>query len=87
MARDDLRWAACTDDCHKPLDAPAPSKFADQEWFTTAQAAEYLETTAKALLWHVYRGNLVPDSWGSRGRMRSHRFSRRTLDAFLRGAG
>lgn len=54
-------------------------------WYTTSEAAEYLRTTTRALLRHVQRGNLKPDSWGSRGAFKSHRFCRETLDAFARG--
>lgn len=56
-----------------------------RDWYTTAQAAEYLATTVAALHMHVQRGNLKPDSRGGRGRFKGHRFSRATLDAFNRG--
>ena len=57
----------------------------DQQWFTIGEAAEYLRTTAKALQAHVERGKLVPDCPGRAGRTKGHRFSRQTLDAFMRG--
>lgn len=55
------------------------------EWFTTKEAAAYLRTTTKALLQHVARGRLKPDHFGGRGRFKSHRFRRATLDAFAGG--
>lgn len=57
----------------------------EQVWFTIREAAEYLRTTPSALQSHVYRGTLKPDCHGCRGRTRGHRFSRATLDAFMRG--
>jgi hypothetical protein len=48
------------------------------------QAAAYLSTTASAVQAAVTRGTLVPDCRGSRGRTKGHRFTRRTLDAFMR---
>lgn len=56
-----------------------------QEWFTTDEAAAYIRLSANALLKHVAAGNIVPDVWGKRGRTRSHRFRRATLDAFMSG--
>lgn len=57
----------------------------EQTWFTLREAAEYLRTTSRALQRHVDRGTLKPDCHGKRGRMQGHRFSRQTLDAFMRG--
>jgi hypothetical protein len=57
----------------------------EQVWFTLPEAAEYLRTTRSALQHHVARGTLKPDCHGRRGRMQGHRFSRQTLDAFMRG--
>lgn len=54
-------------------------------WYSTVEAAEYLRTSPRALLAHVARGNIRPDAFGSRGRFKSHRFSKETLDAFVRG--
>lgn len=56
-------------------------------WLTTEQAAAYIGggMTAKALLMHVSRGHIKPDHWGGRGRLKGHRFSRETLDRFVRG--
>lgn len=70
-------------DAAKLLDVPAVAE--RQRWYTTAQAAAYLGTTPKALIRHVQRRNLVPDAWGGRGRLRSHRFLRETLDRFAAG--
>ena len=57
----------------------------EQTWFTLREAADYLRTTASALQHHVRRGTLKPDCHGKRGRTLGHRFSRATLDAFMRG--
>jgi hypothetical protein len=54
-------------------------------WLTTEEAAAYLKTTPKALRAQIARGNLKPDHFGGRGRLRSHRFSHETLDRFVRG--
>lgn len=54
-------------------------------WLTTAEAADFLGISSKALHWHVSRGNIKPDSWGKRGLLRGHRFSLETLDGFRRG--
>jgi hypothetical protein len=62
-----------------------PAEKHDHEWRTTAEAAAYLRITVRALLAHVARGNIKPDSWGGRGRLKSHRFLVSTLDKFLRG--
>jgi excisionase family DNA binding protein len=59
--------------------------FDTSPWLTTVEAADYLRTTPDALKKHIARGNIRPDSFGQRGRFRSHRFSRATLDAFVRG--
>jgi hypothetical protein len=55
------------------------------EWLTTEQAAAVLGISQKALLMHISRGNIRPDSWGSRGRLKGHRWSHATLERFLRG--
>jgi len=57
----------------------------ERQWHTTTEAAEYLRISPKALRAHVARGNIKPDHWGGRGRLRSHRFCTSTLDRFLRG--
>ena len=54
---------------------------AEQEWFTTTEAAAYLRTTPKALRMRIARGAIKPDSPGGRGRSREHMFRRSTLDA------
>ena len=60
----------------------------EQQWLTTAQAAVYLGmASTKALLHHVARGHIKPDHWGGKGRLKGHRWSRATLDAFVRGGG
>lgn len=59
--------------------APEP-----QQWFTTSQAAAYLQTTPKALLMRVARGRIRPDCFGQRGAGREHLFSRETLDNYGR---
>jgi hypothetical protein len=64
--------------------APIEIADADRQWFSTERAAAYLDITVKALLKHVERRNIVPDVFGGRGRTQSHRFSRGTLDAFMR---
>lgn len=71
---------------HVPTKAKEPVVIndADRQWFGTERAAAYLDSTVKAVLKQIERGNLVPDVWGGRGRTRGHRFSRETLDAFMR---
>lgn len=64
---------------------PEKKQISDAAWLTTEQAARYLQTTVRALLAHVQRGNIKPDHFGGRGRLKSHRFSRETLDKFVRG--
>lgn len=53
-------------------------------WLTAREAADYCRFSYDALIHHVSRGNLVPDSRARPG-FRGHRFRRETLDAFLRG--
>ena len=55
-------------------------------WLTTEEAAEYLRITPAALRQAVWRGSIKPDCYGGRGRTRSHRFRRTTLDRFLEGS-
>lgn len=55
-----------------------------RDWYTTAQAAQYLSSTPKALGMMIVRGKLRPDHPGGRGGFRGHRFSRATLDAFMK---
>lgn len=52
----------------------------------TDEAADFLRISPKALLWHVSQGNIVPDHWGKRGLLRGHRFTKETLERFLRRA-
>lgn len=52
-------------------------------YLDTEQAAAYLGTTARAVQAAIDRGSLVPDHRGQRGRFKSHRFSKKTLDMFL----
>lgn len=68
-----------------PVSTRPPIELAESErkWFSTERAAAYLDTTVKALLKHVERGNIAPDVFGGRGKTRGHRFSRETLDAFM----
>lgn len=61
------------------------ARIIDTPWLTTIEAAEYCRMKREALLQQVQRGNLVPDSWGGRGRTATHRFKRETLDRFLEG--
>ncbi len=63
---------------------PANDQRALRAWYTTAQAAEYLGTSAAALHMLIKRGRLVPDKPGGRGCFKSHRFARETLDALGR---
>jgi hypothetical protein len=69
-----------------PVSTRVPIEIAesDRQWFSTERAAAYLDMSVKALLKHVERGNIAPEAFGQRGRARSHRFSRGTLDAFMR---
>jgi hypothetical protein len=53
-------------------------------YLSTEQAATYLGTTMRSVQAAVDRGTLVPDLRGRRGRLQSHRFSRKTLDEFIR---
>jgi hypothetical protein len=69
-------WAACV---------PAPVVTAGPSWYDTKQAAAYLGISPAALLMQIHRGHIVPDHVGGRGRLRGHRFTRETLDRFLRG--
>lgn len=64
----------------------AAEKRIDTPWMTTEEAADYCRMGTKALLKHVERGHLRPDSWGKRGRTSTHRFRRTTLDRFLEGS-
>jgi hypothetical protein len=57
-----------------------------QEWFTTEEAAVYLRTTVKAIIMRVWRGSLVPDCRGQRGRSKKHMFRKATLDSYYRGS-
>jgi hypothetical protein len=52
----------------------------EQEWYTTEQAAAYLGTTVKGIIMRVWRGTLVPDCRGQRGRSKKHMFRKETLD-------
>lgn len=63
----------------------AAKRVVETPWLTTPEAAEYCRMETDTLLKHVTRGNLVPDSWGGRGRTQGHRFKRATLDRFLEG--
>lgn len=58
-----------------------------QIWYTTAEAAAYLRTTATAVRRRVARGTLVPDCYGGRGRAKQHMFRRETLDAHYSDKG
>jgi excisionase family DNA binding protein len=53
-------------------------------WLTTAEAAAYLGLSVPSLRQHIYRGSLTPDV--PAGRLKGHRFTKATLDAFIRGA-
>jgi len=64
----------------------AAEKQAEQEWYTTDEAAVYLRTTVKGIIMRVFRGSLVPDCRGQRGRSKKHMFRRATLDAYYRGS-
>jgi excisionase family DNA binding protein len=61
------------------------SQATESPWLTTAEAASYLKISANALRLHIARGHLKPDHMGGRGRLKSHRFSRATLDRFVAG--
>lgn len=63
----------------------AKKRAIETPWLTTEEAAEYCLLSRDALIKHIARGRLIPDSWGCRGRTRSHRFLRETLDKFLKG--
>jgi hypothetical protein len=67
------------------MGSAAAARVIETPWMTTIEAAEYCRMTRETLLMQVHRGNLVPDSWGKRGRTASHRFKRDTLDRFLQG--
>jgi len=53
--------------------------------FDTPAAAKYMKTTAAALKSLVFRGRLVPDHRGGQDGLKSHRFRKSTLDAFMSG--
>jgi len=55
----------------------------EEQYFNTAGAAKYLKTTVAALHMQIQRGNLKPDSRGGPGRLKGHRFTRATLDAYI----
>lgn len=57
----------------------------EQAYFTTAQAAQYVGKTVKALRHAVLRGHLVAAARGKRGRHATHMFSRAALDEYIRG--
>lgn len=52
-------------------------------WYTTELAALYMHRSEKALQMSIARGLLKPDTFGGRGRSKTHMFKRETLDAFL----
>jgi len=54
------------------------------EWMTTSEAAAYAKMSKRALLEHVAKGRLAPDSRARPG-FRHHRFRRSTIDAWLAG--
>lgn len=56
----------------------------DDEWLTTVEAAAYAKMSKRALLEHIAKGTLRPDSRARPG-FRVHRFRRSTIDAWLRG--
>ncbi|MEY4510500.1 MAG: hypothetical protein RLZZ450_2622 [Pseudomonadota bacterium] len=56
----------------------------EQVWFTTAEAAEYMRMTARAVQKQVERGHLQPDNRHV-GRIAGFRFRRETLDRFITG--
>jgi hypothetical protein len=62
--------------------APANDQRLIRDFYTTKEAAVFLNTTPAAVHMHVQRGNLKPDSRGGRGRFKGHRFSLATLVAF-----
>jgi hypothetical protein len=63
--------------------AEAAARRVDTPWLTTSEAADYCRMSETAIRKHIYNGTLVPDSWGGRGRTKTHRFKRETLDRFL----
>lgn len=75
---DNLR-ALIGDAVREALSAQRPG----EGYLDTEQAAAYLGATVRSVQAAVERGSLVPDHRGQRGRLRSHRFSRKTLDTFL----
>ena len=48
------------------------------------QAAAYLSTTPTAINRAITSGRLTPDHHGQRGGLKGHRFTKKTLDAFMR---
>lgn len=64
--------------------AKGPAGGFQKEWFTTSEAAEYCAMQREALLKHVQRGSITPDSPARPG-FRVHRFRRTTLDCWLLG--
>lgn len=58
-----------------------------QQWFDTPEAARYIRVSKEAMRKLVQRGRVRPDApAGTRG-LRSHRFHRSTLDAYLGKTG
>jgi len=54
------------------------------EWLLTVEAARHCKMSKRALLEHVARGRLRPDSRARPG-FKVHRFLRASLDRFLKG--
>jgi hypothetical protein len=54
-----------------------------KEWYTTAEAAEYLRCTHRALQGRVGRGKIVPDVLAGTGRGQWNLFHIDTLRAYL----
>jgi hypothetical protein len=68
----------------RALSAVPPAN--DDGLMTTEQAMRYCGFKRRGtFLMHITRGNLVPDVSGKRGRFAEHRFTRATLDRFMKG--
>jgi Helix-turn-helix domain len=61
----------------------AAENISGKVWFTSKEAAAELGITVAALKSLVYRERLSPDHRGGQDGLKSHRFHRSTLEAFL----
>lgn len=66
------------------LKKPVEVAVVEQSWFDTAEAAQYIRVSKEAMRKLVQRGTIRPDSPAGANGLRGHRFSKTTLEKFLR---